>query len=59
MADPQAFEKIVVDEALAARPCAWLYAGYMAWVIWILCTFGGQRIFVSDFLFCVVVPLGC
>ncbi|KZP11235.1 NAD-P-binding protein [Athelia psychrophila] len=45
MTDPRAFAKTVVDEALAARPRAWLYAGYMAWAIWLVHTFGGQRAF--------------
>ncbi|KZP11237.1 hypothetical protein FIBSPDRAFT_962446 [Athelia psychrophila] len=48
MTDRCAFAKTVVDEALAS-PRAWLYAGYVAWAI---CTFGGQRIFVSILFSC-------
>ncbi|KAF7970420.1 hypothetical protein HWV62_24159 [Athelia sp. TMB] len=44
---PRTFAKSVVSDALASSPRAWLWAGYMAWAIWLLSTFGGRRVFVS------------
>jgi len=42
---PSKFAESVVDEALSTSPRGWLWAGYMAWAIWLLHTFFGQRIF--------------
>ncbi|KAF7970422.1 hypothetical protein HWV62_24163 [Athelia sp. TMB] len=47
MMSPHNFAKSIVADALAPRPHAWLWTGYMAWVIWLLSTFGGRRIFES------------